>query len=261
MEHQSSVTYGNGYQNGYRGKDPSGTGWGLKWDFIIIHESGHEWFANNITYKDIADMWIHEGFTNYSETLFTEYYFGKEAGTDYNVGTRKNIKNDIPIIGIYNVNKEGSGDMYPKGGNMLHTIRHSIDDDTKFRNILRGLNETFYHKTVTTKEIEDYISRKAGVDFSKVFDQYLRTTKVPNLEFRTTKKALKYRWTNVVDGFDLRLKLSADPNGTIIQPTTNWRKMKITKGSEPIDAKYLQRMYYITVARHSPSSLGESGAR
>ena len=126
MEHQSSVTYGNGYKNGYLGKDLSGTGWGLKWDFIIIHESGHEWFANNITYQDIADMWIHESFTNYSETLFTEYYYGKEAGTDYVVGTRQDIKNDIPIIGIYNVNRRGSGDMYPKGREYAayHSAQH-----------------------------------------------------------------------------------------------------------------------------------------
>ncbi|MFD0878390.1 M1 family aminopeptidase, partial [Massilia pinisoli] len=88
MEHQSSVTYGNKYNNGYLGRDLSGTGWGLKWDFIIVHESGHEWFANNITYKDMADMWIHESFTNYSENLYTEYYFGKEAGAAYVIGCR-----------------------------------------------------------------------------------------------------------------------------------------------------------------------------
>jgi aminopeptidase N len=247
MEHQSSVTYGNGYQNGYLGRDLSGTGWGLKWDFIIIHESGHEWFANNITYKDIADMWIHESFTNYSETLFTEYYYGKEAGTDYNVGTRKDIQNDIPIIGTYGVNQRGSGDMYPKGGNMIHTIRHVIDDDEKFRKILRGLNETFYHKTVGTKEIEDYISRNAGIDFSKVFDQYLRTTKIPILEYRVSKKRLEYRWTNVVDGFDLRLKLSSDAKAEVIQPTTEWKKMKLKNAAQPIDKAYLERMYYISV--------------
>jgi len=131
MEHQSAVAYGNGFKNGYRGRDLSGStaGWGLKWDFIIVHESGHEWFANNITTIDIADMWVHEGFTNYSETLFTEYYYGKEAGSDYCIGTRKLITNDKPIIGPYGVNKEGSGDMYYKGGNMLHTIRQVINDD------------------------------------------------------------------------------------------------------------------------------------
>jgi aminopeptidase N len=120
MEHQSATAYGNGYQKGYHGTDLSGTGWGMKWDFIIVHESGHEWFANSITSKDIADMWIHESFTNYSETLFTDYYYGTKAGNEYVIGTRKRIVNKSPIIGPYGVNKEGSGDMYYKGGNMLH---------------------------------------------------------------------------------------------------------------------------------------------
>ncbi|HEV2831220.1 MAG TPA: M1 family metallopeptidase, partial [Hanamia sp.] len=155
MEHQSAVAYGNGYRNGYFGKDLSGSGQGMKWDFIIVHESGHEWFGNNITAKDIADMWIHEGFTNYSETLFTEYYYGKKAATEYIVGIRKKIQNDKPIVGHYGVNNEGSGDMYYKAGNMLHTIRQVINNDEKFRGILRGLNKTFYHQTVATKEIED----------------------------------------------------------------------------------------------------------
>ena len=183
MEHQSSVTYGNEFKNGYLGRDLSGTGWGLKFDFIIIHESGHEWFANNITYKDIADMWIHESFTNYSESLFVEYYYGKDAGAEYVRGCRKGIHNDTPIIGNYGVNNEGSGDMYPKGANMLHTIRQILNDDAKWKSILRGLNSTFYHQTVTTKQIEDYLTAQVGIDLSKVFDQYLRTTKIPTLEY------------------------------------------------------------------------------
>src|SRR5690606_13360966 len=145
MEHQSSVTYGNQYKKGYLGNDVSGSGWGLKFDFIIIHESGHEWFANNITYKDIADMWIHESFTSYSENLLVDYYYGKEASSEYVIGIRKNIKNDKPIIGPYYVNKEGSGDMYYKGANMLHTLRLLIEYDEKWRQRLRGLNKTFYH--------------------------------------------------------------------------------------------------------------------
>jgi aminopeptidase N len=136
MEHQSAIAYGNKYMNGYLGRDLSGSGWGLKWDYIIIHESGHEWFANNISTKDIADMWVHEGFTSYSETLFTEYFHGKKAGDEYNYGLRKNISNDIPVIGKYGINQEGSGDMYPKGANLLHTIRHAINNDSLFRNIL-----------------------------------------------------------------------------------------------------------------------------
>ena len=247
MEHQSSVTYGNGYQNGYLGKDLSYTGWGLKWDFIIVHESGHEWFANNITYQDIADMWIHEGFTNYSESLFTEYYYGKEAGTDYVVGTRQDIKNDIPIIGIYNVNQRGSDDMYPKGGNMLHTIRHSIGNDSLFREILRGLNKTFYHQTVTSKQVEDFISEKAGIDFSRVFDQYLRTVKIPELQYYRKGKKTYYRWTNVVDNFDLQLVIPQGSGYLRLQTAPSWTKVKGKKGESLIDKSYLERMYYIKV--------------
>jgi aminopeptidase N len=164
MEHQSAVTYGNGYENGYRGSDLSDSGWGLKFDFIIIHEAGHEWFANNITYQDVADMWIHESFTNYSESLYVEYHFGKEAGAAYVRGTRSRISNDRPIIGPYGVNRRGSGDMYYKGGNMLHTLRQIINDDEKWRSILRGLNKTFFHQTVTSQQVENYIAEQAGLE-------------------------------------------------------------------------------------------------
>jgi aminopeptidase N len=207
MEHQSAIAYGNKFKNGYLGRDLSGTGWGLKWDFIIVHESGHEWFANNITSKDIADMWVHEGFTNYSETLFTEFYYGKEAGNEYSVGSRRTIKNDRPIIGHYGVNEEGSGDMYAKAGSMIQNIRHSINNDSLFRSILIGLNKDFYHQTVTTEQIENYISIKSGINFSKVFDQYLRTIQIPNFRYSydNKEKILTYQWKNCVNGFDMPL--------------------------------------------------------
>ena len=225
MEHQSSVTYGNGYKNGYLGHDLSGTGWGLKFDFIIIHESGHEWFANNITYKDIADMWIHESFTNYSESLFVEYYYGKEAGAEYVIGCRRNIQNDIPIVGKYDVNNEGSGDMYPKGANMLHTIRQILNDDAKWKSILRGLNSTFYHQTVTTKQIEDYMSTQVGLDLSKIFNQYLRDTRIPVLEYSFKEKTLKYRWTNIVSGFDMPVKVSINGTEVSLKPKSDWTEL------------------------------------
>jgi aminopeptidase N len=250
MEHQSSVTYGNGYQNGYKGKDLSGTGWGLKWDFIIIHESGHEWFANNITYRDIADMWIHESFTNYSETLFTEYYYGKEAGTDYVVGTRKDIKNDIPIIGIYNVNKRGSGDMYPKGGNMLHTIRHSMDNDELFRQVLRGLNTEFFHQTVATGQIENYISEKANYNYQPVFDQYLRTVNVPVFEYYFKNKKVFYRWSNVVPNFNLPLVLDKENVYLKVIPSEEWSETNVNKNQKMlIRSPYIERMYYVTTRK------------
>ncbi len=253
MEHQSSVTYGNDYGNGYRGRDLSGSGWGLKWDFIIIHESAHEWFANNITYKDMADMWIHESFAAYSETLYTEYYFGREAGNEYNYGTRQNIRNDRPVIGPYNVNKSGSGDMYPKGANMLHTIRHSLNNDDRFRAILRGLNKTFYHQTVTTEQIENYISKEAGFDYSKIFDQYLRTTKVPEFEYYFKGNTLHYRWANCVAGFNLPLVLKNANSVLKISPTDNWQQTRI-KGNQKalFDNSWIEKMYYVTVA--SPSN-------
>ncbi len=223
MEHQSAVAYGNEFKNGYLGTDLSGTGWGLKWDFIIIHESGHEWFANNITTKDIADMWVHEGFTNYSEVLYTDYYYGKQAGNEYLQGLRKNIDNDKPVIGNYGVNKEGSGDMYAKGANLIHTIRQIVNDDEKFRQILRGMNKDFYHQTVTSKQVENYISEKSGKDFSEVFNQYLRQIKIPVLELKAEGDKIKFKWTNCIAGFNMPVKLT---NGQWLNPTTNEQKIK-----------------------------------
>ncbi|MBX0331918.1 M1 family metallopeptidase [Pontibacter sp. HSC-14F20] len=229
MEHQSSVTYGNGYANGYRGRDLSGSGWGMKFDYIIIHETGHEWFANNITYKDVADMWIHESFTTYSEPLFVEYHYGKQAGSEYVIGIRQNIRNDRPIIGHYNVNKSGSGDMYPKGANMLHTLRQVVNDDEKWRGILRGLNRDFYHQTVTTGQIENYLSKHTGRDLSRFFDQYLRDTRLPALEYKLEKKKLTYRWTNVVEGFDMPVKVYLNGQEQWLEPTTDWKEIKKVK--------------------------------
>jgi aminopeptidase N len=225
MEHQSCVTYGNGYKNGYLGSDLSGTGWGLKFDFIIVHESGHEWFANNITNKDIADMWIHESFTNYSESLFVEYYYGKDAGTEYVRGIRKKIQNDKPIIGYYNVNSEGSSsDMYYKGANMLNTLRQIVNNDEKWRTILRSLNSTFYHQTVTTKQIEDYLSQQVGMDLNPFFNQYLRDIRIPTLEYTFQENALKYRWTNSVAGFDMPVKVSLNGREVTLEPKSEWNE-------------------------------------
>lgn len=248
MEHQSAVAYGNKYQNGYLGGDLSNSGWGLKWDFIIIHESGHEWFGNNITSKDIADMWIHEGFTSYSETLFTETQFGKKAAAEYNYGIRAKIRNDKNIIGFYGVNKEGSGDMYYKGSNMLNIIRQVTNDDTKFRNILRGLNAKFYHQTVTTKQVEDYISKESGKELNKVFDQYLRTTQIPVLEyfFTKNKKRVSFRWTNCVDGFNLPIHVTTEAGVVSFIPTEVYKVVPLPKKFFSTDLPAtIEKKYYI----------------
>jgi aminopeptidase N len=224
MEHQSAVAYGNHYKNGYLGRDRSATGHGLLWDFIIIHESAHEWFGNSITMKDAADMWIHESFATYAEGLFTECQQGKKAGAEYTIGQRKLIRNDEPIVGVYGVNHEGSGDQYDKGANMLHTIRQLVDDDTRWRGIMRGLGKTFWHQIVSGKQIEDFLSSRSGINLSKVFDQYLRTTKVPTLEYKLRGSKLSYRWSNVVPGFAMPVKVTASPGKLAwIRPTENWK--------------------------------------
>jgi aminopeptidase N len=243
MEHQSSVTYGNGYQNGYLGTDLSDTGWGLKFDFIIIHESGHEWFANNITYKDIADMWIHESFTNYSESLFVEYFYGKEAGYSYVKGLRSKIQNDIPIIGKYNVNNEGSSDMYYKGANMLHSLRQIVNNDEKWRSILRGLNSTFYHQTVTTKQIEDYLSTQVGLDLKTFFDQYLRDTRIPTLEYYFKNQKLFYRWSNCVTGFIMPLKVEVNGEEKWLQPSADWNTLDVSKANSTLE---INKNFYVS---------------
>jgi len=244
MEHQSSVTYGNGFQNGYRGRDLSGTGVGKKFDFIIVHESAHEWWGNNISMKDAADMWIHESFANYAENLFVEYHFTEQQAQDYVIGCRKLIQNDRPIIGTYGVNKSGSGDMYYKGGNMLHTMRHVLDDDDTWREVLRGLNREFWHRTISTEEFERYVSRGCGFDFGPLFDQYLRTTKIPELRYAAAGEQLKLWWHDVVEGFEVPVVVRIDG-----------AERRVTIGREPVTIELdaplhsfeLDRNFYMTV--------------
>jgi aminopeptidase N len=252
MEHQSAIAYGNKFANGYLGRDLSGSGWGLKWDFIIVHESGHEWFANNITSKDIADIWVHEGFTNYSETLFTEFYYGKEAGNEYNVGSRRTIRNDKPIIGHYGVNEEGSGDMYAKAGSMIHNIRHAMNNDSLFRSILMGLNKDFYHQTVTTQQIENYISNKSGIDFSKVFDQYLRTIQIPvfAIKYDQAEQILTYQWKNCVTGFNMPLHFNYQDKHFEFLPADyqpQKRLIKLNQFDLKAFAEEIKKQYYVEV--------------
>ena len=237
MEHQSSITYGNKYMKGYLGRDLSRTGWGLKFDYIIIHEAGHEWFANNITYKDIADMWIHESFTTYSENLFLDYHYGKEASSEYVIGTRAGISNSAPMIGPYGVNQRGS-DIYSKGANVLHTIRQIANSDEKWRMILRGLNKDFYHQTVETKQIENYISDKMGYDLSTFFDQYLRTTNIPVFEYKLNNGLLEYKWTNVVDGFKMPIELFVGDEKIRLNPTQEIKSINVKSEKIRLDKNY-----------------------
>jgi aminopeptidase N len=185
-----------------------------------VHESGHEWFGNNITSKDIADMWIHESFTTYSEALFVECIFNKDSACKYVQGLRRNIENDRNIIGDYGVNHEGSGDMYDKGANMVHIIRQVINNDSLFREILRGMNHDFAKKTIDGKEIENYMISKSGKNLAPVFDQYLRSTDIPVFEYRVSKGKLFYRYTNCKNNFIMPLRIYINKKPVWLEPET-----------------------------------------
>jgi aminopeptidase N len=249
MEHQSAVTYGNGYKNGYLGRDLSATGLGLKWDFIIIHESAHEWWANSLTDEDPADMWIHESFANYAEGLYTECQQGKAAGAQYVIGTRKKILNDEPIIGNYFVNHEGSGDVYYKGGNMLHTMRQVVNNDEKWRTILRGVQKNFRHQVVSGAQVQSYISQQSGIDFSPVFTQYLMTTRVPVFEYKRDAQGFQYRWNNAVAGFRMPVKVSIGGGAEQwLRPTGLWQSLVGAFASDA--AIVVDENFYVLTARY-----------
>lgn len=246
MEHQSAIAYGNKYLNGYLGRDLSGTGWGNQWDFIIIHESGHEWFGNNITTKDIADMWVHEGFTNYSETLFTQCKSGKEAGDAYAQGIRKNILNDKPVIGQYGVNNKGSGDMYGKGSALIHTLRTMMNNDSLFREMLRGLNKTFFHQTVTSKQVEQYLMQKSGFGekLQPFLEQYLYTTAIPIVEWKIKDKKLSARLTNGVPKLSLKVWLpKGKGNGEWKWLTDEWTTLSTTLSEVESETEWNKNLY------------------
>lgn len=239
MEHQSAIAYGNQFKNGYLGRDLSGSGWGLDWDYIIVHESGHEWFANNITTRDIADMWIHEGFTMYSEVLFVEYYYGRQAADAYAQGLRRSIRNDRPLIGHYDVNEEGSGDMYNKGANLIHTLRTLIDNDSLFRELLRGMNRDLARTPTNSREVEQYWIQRTGMDLQSIFDQYLRTTQIPKLEFRETNGTTECRWTNCLPDFHMPVRLSGST--AWISLSTQWSPVSPALRSGSLNANlYIQ---------------------
>jgi len=230
MEHQSAVAYGNQYRNGYLGNDLSGTGYGLKFDFIIIHESGHEWFGNSISVKDIADLWIHEGFTSYTESVFLECEYGKEAALEYLSGLRQNITNKRPIIGNYGVNHEGSGDMYYKGSNMINTLRSLIEDDELWWKTLRQFNIEFAYKTITTEEVVQFFSLSFDKDLTAFFDQYLKYPKIPKLliEKVENKNQLKFKWEADVEEFDMPVEVSLGNASTRIFPKSDkWKTIDL----------------------------------
>lgn len=256
MEHQSAIAYGNNYVNGYMGQDLSGTGHGLDWDYIIVHESGHEWYANSISTADIADMWVHEGFTMYTEALYVECQYGKEAAEDYVVGIRRNIRNDRPVIGPYGVNEEGSGDMYPKGANLVHMVRNILGNDVRFKEMLREMNRRYYHSIVTSAEIEAFMDTYTDHDLRPMFDQYLRSRKVPTLEWGVAKNKLYVRFENSIDGFHMPVRLFVDGQDVGLHVVrSDWQVLPVKVGGK--SAVSVDRNWYVNSQPASKIALKE----
>jgi aminopeptidase N len=223
MEHQSAVAYGNKFKKGYMGYDMSMSGVGMLFDYITIHESGHEWFGNSITSKDIADMWIHEGFTTYSETVFVECRYGYDKAMQYINGQRRNVANDKPVIGIFGVNKEGSGDMYFKGALMLNTLRHIINDDAKWWSILLKYSETYKKQVIDTETVVAFFNKESGMNLAPVFNQYLKHRNIPLLQLRMNGKRLEYRWKTDEANFEMPVEVIAEGKTVRINATNSWQ--------------------------------------
>lgn len=225
MEHQSCIAYGNKYKTGYLGADFSGIG--LDFDYIIIHETAHEWWGNNLTTKDIADMWVHEGFGSYAEVLYVECLYGKAKALDYVNAQRKKVGNKTPVIGPYDVNTEGSGDMYPKGSLLLNTIRHYIDNDSLFFSILMNLQKTFAYQTITSADVESLMTKQSGKNLAPIFDQYLRQAAIPVFEYEVVKEKplqIRYRWTANVAAFNLPVRVDCNNENKRLSVTTQWQE-------------------------------------
>ena len=244
MEHQSAVAYGNKYKKGYMGFDMSGTGVGMKFDYITIHETGHEWFGNSITSKDIADMWIHEGFTTYTETVFVECTQGYDAAMKYINGQSKNVRNDKPIIGQFGVNREGSGDMYYKGSLLLNTLRHVVNNDTKWWAILLKYSETYKKQIIDTPTVIAFFNAETGRNLTPIFNQYLNYKSIPQLEIKGYKNRFQYRWKTEEPNFEMPVDIMIGDKKVRLNATNEWKKAGEVIASFE-DLKVLTDQFYI----------------
>ncbi len=243
MEHQSAIAYGNGYKKGYMGMDMSMTGIGKQFDYITIHESGHEWFGNSITSKDIADMWIHEGFTTYSETVFVECQYGYDKALQYINGQRVNVSNNKPVIGIFGVNKQGSGDMYFKGSLMLNTLRHIINDDAKWWALILKYSETYKKKVIDTETVVAFFNKESGMDLTPVFNQYLRYKNIPVLQLRMNGNRFEYRWKTDVQNFAMPVEVAVQGKPIRLNATNNWQTGDAVNSLEAVEVA--KKKFYI----------------
>jgi aminopeptidase N len=249
MEHQSAVTYGNRFANGYLERDWTGVGISPRFDFIIIHESGHEWFGNSVTAADRSDMWIHEGWTTYLECLYVEYMFGKDDGLKYTNGYQSKVRNQQPIIAPRGVNATPPQDQYFKGALFINTLRSVVNDDKRWWELLRDFYQHFKYQTIMTEDVVAFFNEKTGMNLTPIFDQYLRHTAIPVLElnFDETRKTIRYRWQTDESNFAMPVRVGTKDHWQIIQPTIEWREMKMDLKKE--DFQVATDLYYVDVKK------------
>jgi aminopeptidase N len=247
MEHQSAVTYGNLFKNGYLGRDWTGVGISLRFDFIIIHESGHEWFGNSITAADPADMWIHEGWTTYLEGLYAEYRWGKDDAIKYLNGDKVKVKNQRPIIAERGVNAEPDQDQYFKGALMLNTLRSVVNDDAKWWALLKGFYQHYKYQNILTEDVVSYFNQQTGMNLTPIFDQYLRHAQIPRLEllFNEEPGLVMYKWRADEEKFAMPVRVGKPGEWQIIHPTTRWQWMKTPLSKD--EFQVATELYYVDV--------------
>ena len=247
MEHQSAVSYGNKYRKGYLGGDSSGTGIGMLFDYIVVHETGHEWFGNSITSRDIADMWIHEGFTTYSETVFVECLYGYDKAMEYINGQKNLVANSRKIIGAYGVNDSGPTDKYYKGSLLLNTLRHVINNDAKWWKIVLTFSEKYRHQIIDTETVVAFFNAESGMDLAPIFEQYLHQKDIPVFEIRKQGKGFQYRWKAAVSDFDMPIDVVYKQKTIRLVPGTDWKKLDL-KIAKADDIKVLTDLFYVNTS-------------
>jgi aminopeptidase N len=225
MEHQSGIAYGNYYQNGYLGQDLSNTGVGLLFDYIIVHESGHEWFGNSITSRDIADLWIHEGFTQYAEIVYIECQYGYQKAMQYANGLKNNIINDQPILGVYGTNTAGSLDCYAKGALLLNTLRHVVNNDKKWWDLILKYSLTYKKQIIDTPTVIAFFNKETQLNLTPIFNAYLKHAAIPKLVTRVYNKAIEYKWQTPETNFEMPLDILINKQKTRIYPTNYWKRL------------------------------------
>src|SRR5271170_4490635 len=249
MEHQSAVAYGNHFANGYLNRDWTGVGISPRFDFIIIHESGHEWFGNAITAADKSDMWIHEGWTTYLESLYVEYTYGYDDAMTYLNAYKKKVKNDRPIITVRGTNAEPPQDQYFKGALFINTLRSIVNDDARWFALIHDFYQHFKYRNIMTEDVEQYFNQQTGINLTPVFDQYLRQTAIPTLElkFNEAEGTVDFRWQADEPDFAMPIRVGKKTDWQIIQPTTYWQTMKTPLKKNEFDVA--TDLYFVTVSR------------